>query len=319
MAQIHEIGPRIDATHSPITTDVTLEEISRIVRPGSFDRIHEIFYELGAIPRGEQLVFNNPPIKHERGGKVSGFVYPYQRDHGENELLVSWGQATKRSLPHFHLHPDGITDVSEIYHWVDGKAKLNMEGDEVDLSEENPVVIVPPGVKHQLSTDNFSLTVIEMVNIAKIPEEDRHRGPKEVLISSELHRAIGVDFRDDVKWAIGGVAEDREFNEPLYRYDGQDHIFIFEGILGNQYVEAFILPPNSEVNQRERKKFRQYRVIRGKMTLDIDGKFQEVDAVDAKSVPSDQHRIYTSDKPALIISRSIIGPSIKKEPRHLDH
>lgn len=313
MAQRHEVDPRMDAVRPLIPTDVTLEEITRIVRPGSFDRIHEIFYELGAIPLGERLEFSNPPIKHERGGKVSGFVYPYQKDHGDNELLVSWGQSTKRSLPHFHLHPDGVTDVREIYRWVDGKARLNMEGDEVELSEENPVAIVPPGVKHQLSTDTFSLNVIEMVNATKIPEGARHRGPKEVSISKELCKAIGFDFRDDVKWAIGEVVEEREFNEPLYQYDEQSHIFIFEGSLSNQYIEAFILPPHSEVNQRRGKKFGKYLVIRGSMGMDINGKSEEVRGGSAAYIPSDQHKIYTNDNSALVISRAIVGPPIRRE------
>lgn len=176
MADIRETGGNIDTseTQSQDLTDITVEDVERLVGPNLQERIKARLVELGVISQEEPFELENPLGKHIRKGKISGARYPYDKDHGAHGVLVSFINTQKPTLRHQHLHPDGVTDVTEEYYWMGGDATLSVGDIEVKLNEENPFVSVPPGVAHVLRTDSFALTVIIMRNVASLPADQRH-------------------------------------------------------------------------------------------------------------------------------------------------
>ena len=191
MAQPSEAGRKLsafDTQPQEARKRLTLEDVAKFARPDFIERIHEIFYQQHIIPQGERLVFEKPLKEHERDGKISGAKYGHERDYGKHAALVSilvvdldgeevavvGSEPEKSTLPHLHMHPDTVTDVTEEYYWVDGDASLFMDGVEHKLNQENPFVSVKPEVVHKLVTKNYSISVIIMKNVADLPQDQRH-------------------------------------------------------------------------------------------------------------------------------------------------
>lgn len=176
MASASETGRNFAAldtkTDWVIAPDITMEDVENLV-PDARNLIRAKFDELG-IAVGEPLALSNPLIKHVRQGRVSGAQYLYEQDHGNDAVLVSFSNTQEPTIPHQHLHPDGVTDVTEEYYWLGGDATLNLNGVEVKLNQENPFVAVLPGVVHYLTTESFALSVIIMRNVAPLASYERH-------------------------------------------------------------------------------------------------------------------------------------------------
>jgi len=151
---------------------ITSEELSAFV-PRYHVVIHEHLYARGILKEGEQLEFTFPALPHPN----SEAEYLYEDIIGDDWVFIAFIRPNRETSR--HKHPNEEIEIEEDYVLLAGKMFLHLgedESSEVELTETNDFVTIPPNTFHRSTTDgHFALYIARMRGgSSKIPRDKLH-------------------------------------------------------------------------------------------------------------------------------------------------